>query len=232
MTRQNPREPGRSNNRTAVFAVQLKKLSEKAAGESDRGIDNQIHKLEGLLKKLRWLEDAQTRLWSIKQREVAPVLVLETLTRSVWGMEAIVDAAEAHARGSQESDVIRRLVEAVSHAAAIQRLVVTDQARNRVAFLGSDVENLPRPPVTLRGLRNALEHFEDRLDKWALPTVARQLGREIPNGPRAPLPVRWYSGDLETFCVLDYSIDIWELTDWLQRVSDWACTKLPSDASD
>lgn len=232
MTRQNPREPGRSNNRTAVFVAQLKKLSEKAAGVSDRGIDDQIHKLEGLLEKLRWLGEAQTRLWSIKQREVASVLVLETLARSVWGLEAIVDAAEAHARGSQESDVIRRLVEAVSHAAAIQRLVLADPARGRVAFLGSDVKDLPQPPVALRDLRNALEHFEDRLDRWALPTIARHLGREIPNGMRTPMPMRRYSGDLETFCILDYSVDIWELADWLQRVTDWARSKLPSAASD
>ncbi len=229
MTRQNPGDYGRSSNSSGAFAARLDALKEKAASAPDRrGIDDLIHKLECSNERLEKLEDIQARLWSIDKSEVGLVLVLEAFTRSLWGLDAIVDAAEAHARGSEESDVIRHLVEAVSHAAGIQRLVVADQARDRVAFLGSKMEDLPRPPMTLRDLRNTLEHFEERLDRWALPTISRHLGRDTPKGMSAPMPVRSYSEDLKTFCVLDHCIDIWELADWLESIMHWASTKRPS----
>jgi hypothetical protein len=74
------------------------------------------------------------------------------------------------------SDIVATVHEALGHSAALSRFffpaAVTPLARARAARLRRTFEVADNSPLQNRDLRNALEHFDERLDEYLLGDIA------------------------------------------------------------
>ncbi|MGG0278332.1 hypothetical protein ABEY37_00990 [Bacillus pacificus] len=114
----------------------------------------------------------------------------EILLKVNWTLDSFEEAYSAwESIKAKESDgknekVIRKFVAGITNAVAIVRILSAPnkneklseiRATKRVEAIKKKWPNLPEAPQGLKQIRNALEHFEDRLDTWAFTSSSHSI---------------------------------------------------------
>ncbi|MBU8773193.1 hypothetical protein [Cytobacillus oceanisediminis] len=152
----------------------------------------------------------------------------EINTRNDW----IKENARLLNEAKSASIVINHAMAIINHAMLVLRLIDIEavgarlkdkeKAIERATILNNRNQGIPKPPKTLRNIRNDYEHFEARLDKWATssnPSMYIDLivgGEEFifDNIPKDTF--RKLEGSNLTFW--NTKIDLQEVINWVEEV--------------
>lgn len=156
---------------------------------------------------------------------------MEVQFRVEWLLSAAEELGNAQESKASPSVLIRKAIEVVSHAMAIYRILDPEDTsarstvKERIELLREVWPDVPPPPPGLRDVRNHVEHFEERLDKWfasgdnsnVIDLVANITVRVEP-GARL-VAFRRLSGSILSF--MDHSVDLAETCEWARNVADY-----------
>jgi hypothetical protein len=158
----------------------------------------------------------------------------EIILRSEWITESYHELQES-LQGYSASKVIRKANDIINNAMVILRLIdSTGARRNEVERANERVELIKKkwpqipsdPPEGLRKVRNDYEHFEARLDEWAVTSpkhflVDMYVGRKPRIGPTQLKPQEYLRGfEGEKLHFWDNSVDIAEVVEWAETVAN------------
>ncbi|EPC8408883.1 TPA: hypothetical protein ROY06_004656 [Bacillus cereus] len=114
----------------------------------------------------------------------------EILLKVNWTLDSFEEAystwksIKATESNGKNEKVIRKFVAGITNAVAIERIISAPnkneklseiRATKRVKAIKEKWPNLPEAPKGLKQIRNALEHFEDRLDTWAFTSSSHSI---------------------------------------------------------
>ncbi|PEO24940.1 hypothetical protein COL24_00915 [Bacillus toyonensis] len=114
----------------------------------------------------------------------------EMILKAKWTDDSIKeaysawDSIKAKELDGKNEEVIRKFVAGITNAVAIVRILNVPNnnqqqseilATKRVKAIKNKWPNLPEAPQGLKQIRNALEHFEDRLDSWAFTSTSHSI---------------------------------------------------------
>lgn len=165
----------------------------------------------------------------------------EIRLRAEW----IFDTAEEVNKSLKEEDtastVIRKAMDLIGHAVVIMRIIdpeatgtranERDRTKERVRLIREKWPEIPSEfPVGLRKVRNDYEHFDTRIDEWAM-TSERRLYADLIVGPMigglgAHENLRRFKGG--TLYFWDNAVNLTEVVTWVNQVS-LAVSKNTSD---
>lgn len=144
-----------------------------------------------------------------------------------WTLRAAAELNDSSA--SEISEVFRKATQVVVHAMAVLRFLDACGARNkhvaenRVRLIKERWPTIPEPPAGLREIRNDLEHFDEKLDKWATSSKRRNLAdlNIMPPGSIMGLEevenLRSYHDGV--FYFWSHSVDLSEVRKWVEEVA-------------
>lgn len=110
----------------------------------------------------------------------------ELLLKAKWTHDSFIEGYKKWEESAENRDVkaeavIRNFVAGITNAMSIVRILNVAGARNknyarqRVAAIQSKWPDLPDAPQGLKEIRDALEHFEERLDTWAFTSSTHSI---------------------------------------------------------
>jgi hypothetical protein len=158
----------------------------------------------------------------------------EIILRSEWINESYQELQES-LQGYNTSKIIRKANDIINNAMVILRLIDStgarkqevERANERVELIKRKWPQIPNdPPEGLRDIRNDYEHFEARLDEWAVTSprhfiVDMFVGRKPRIGPSELNHQEYLRGfDGEKLHFWDHSVDINEVVEWAETVAN------------
>lgn len=99
----------------------------------------------------------------------------EIIRRVKWTVSAAEEVnRKLNTSPSNNEEIIREATDMINNAMAILRMIEPsgrpehpEWAQERIAIL-KNKWSFPQPPAGLRRVRNMLEHFEEKIDEWAI----------------------------------------------------------------
>lgn len=154
-------------------------------------------------------------------------------------------------RNTLQNEVFRSLHSLLTHASNVSRLLWPAAPRRRkdesdsayatrvaghrpsarAAFLRAAARLAEHHPLRSREIRDHLEHFDERLDRWAETSVGKNIVQDLIGGPNAIAGIadedmmRWYDPTSHSLRFQGSQYSIRTITDGLADVSD-ACTRV------
>jgi hypothetical protein len=154
----------------------------------------------------------------------------EIKLRRNWVLEAARELNSTMEDGQPVTAVIRRAIDMINNAMVIVRILDEEgigarnkeRAKERARLIRERWPDLPQPPQGLRNIRNDYEHFEERLDQWAVSSDRKVIadmnfGPEV-GGTEVYENLRRLSGS--TLHFWSNSVDLNEVLDWALDVVD------------
>lgn len=155
----------------------------------------------------------------------------EISTRDKWIKENI-DRLNQAINESSASITISYAISIINHAILVFRLIdleaITardsekEKAKERAKILHERNPKLPKPPASLREIRNDFEHFESRLDQWATSTnpnyyIDLNIGEGI-YAPEANTKDNFRSLVGSELIFWNNSVNLQEVVDWVSQI--------------
>jgi len=154
----------------------------------------------------------------------------EINNRYLWVKEHVINLYHALQKEDYRS-VINNSISIINHSMVILRLVDTDaigarnkeRAKERAKILHERNPGFPEPPKELRTIRNAYEHFEERLDEWAANPesydyIDLAVGGNFHQTNTSSNVFRYFEGT--TLMFWENKINLLELADWVCAMRD------------
>lgn len=114
----------------------------------------------------------------------------EIILKVTWTLDSFEeaystwDAIQKGEDNKEKEEVIRKFVAGITNAMSIVRILNSTSAKRkidkaraekRVEAIKNKWPNLPETPQGLKEIRDALEHFEERLDTWAFTSASHSI---------------------------------------------------------
>ncbi len=165
-----------------------------------------------------------------------------------------VETLDFATRNTLHNEVFRSLHSLLSHASNVSRLfwpapprrgkgetasahasrIARHPQSRRAAFLRAAAGLGPQHALKSREIRDHLEHFDERLDRWAATSVGKSIVQDLIGGPNTISGIadedmmRWYDPTTHSLRFQGAKYEIRAITDGLADVSDASTRVLAS----
>jgi hypothetical protein len=157
----------------------------------------------------------------------------EIRLRAKWIIDTAEEVNNSLEKEESASVVIRKTMDLVGHAIVILRIVdpkaigarpnESERTKERVRLIRKKWPEIPDEfPQGLRAVRNDYEHFDARLDQWAMSSERRQYS-DLNVGPKTDgldvyEDLRRFNGD--TLYFWNRAVNLSEVVQWSQQVAE------------
>lgn len=155
----------------------------------------------------------------------------EIRLRTSWIVSVANEMNESFKQEESASTIIRQAMDLIGNAIVILRIIDPTGARRnemertkeRVELIRRNWPNIPTdPPEGLRDVRNAYEHYDARLDQWAISSERRIIADmnigPIIGGTEIYENLRRFQGD--TLYFWDHAVSLSKVVEWALQVNE------------